>query len=101
MMQKLDKGALMGKIDIRHAFCICPVRAEVYELLGTYWEGFYFIELWLPFGLRTAVFIFNSFSDALHWILQNKHLIQHLLYYLDDFLTAGEANSPNVGLICR
>ena len=84
----------MGKIDTRHAFRICPVRAEDYELLGTYWEGFYFIELRLPFGLRTAVFIFNSFADALHWILQNKHLIKHLLHYLDDFLTAGEANSP-------
>ena len=94
MLQKLGKGALMGKIDIRHAFHICPVRAENYELLGTYWEGFYFIELRLPFGLRTAVFIFNSFADALHWILQNKHLIEHLLHYLDDFLTAGEANSP-------
>ena len=59
LLQKLGKGALMGKIDIRHAFRICPVGAEDYELLGTYWEGFYFIELRLPFGLWTAVFICN------------------------------------------
>ena len=97
MLQKLGKGALMGKIDIRHAFHICSVRSEDYELLGTYWQGLYFIELRLPFGLRTAVFIFNSFADALHWILQNKHLTEHLLHYLDDVLTAGEANSHQCG----
>ena len=86
MLQKLGKGTLMDKIDIRHAFRICPLRSEDHELLGTYWEGFYFIDVQLPFGLRTAVFIFNSFADALHWILQSKHLIEHLLHYLDDFL---------------
>ena len=56
--------------------------------------GVYFIELRLTLGLRTAVFIFNSFADALHWILKNKHLIEHLLQYLDDFLTVAEANAP-------
>ena len=57
MLQKSGKGALMGKIDIRHAFRICPVRSEDYELLllGTYWGGgFYFIELRLPFSVRTV-----------------------------------------------
>ena len=55
MVQHLGKGALMAKIDIKHAFRICPVRPEDYEVLGTFWEGLYFVELRLPFGLRSSV----------------------------------------------
>ena len=81
MVQHLGKGALMAKIDIKHAFRIFPVRPEDYEC-------------WLPFGLRSSVFIFNTFADALQWILKNKHLIVELIHYLNDFFTAGEADSP-------
>ena len=87
-------GALMVKVDIKHAFHICPVRPEDYELLGTFWEGLYIVELQLPFSLRSSVFIFNTFADALQWILKNKHLITELIHYLDDFFTAGQADSP-------
>ena len=94
MVQRLGIGALMAKVDIKHAFRICPMRPEDYELLGTFWEGLYFVELRLPFGLRSSVFIFNTFADALQWILKNKHLITELIHYPDDFFTAGQANSP-------
>ena len=94
MVQCLGIGALMAKVDIKHAFRICPVRPEDYKLLGTFWEGLYFVELRLPFGLRSSVFIFNTFADALQWILKNKHLITELIHYLDDFFTAGQADSP-------
>ena len=70
------------------------MRPEHYELLGTFWEGLYFVELRLPFGLRSSVFIFNTFADALQWILTNKHLIVELIHYLHDFFTSGEADSP-------
>ena len=93
MVQRPGKGALMAKIDIKHAFRIFPVRPEDYELLGTFWEGLYFVELRLPFRLRSSVFIFNTFADALQWILKNKHLIAELIHYLDDFFTAGQADS--------
>ena len=42
----------------------------------------------LPFGLRSAPFIFNQLSVAIHWILQHKHPLSYLLHYLDDFFTA-------------
>ena len=84
----------MAKIDIKHAFRICPVRLKDYELLGTFWEGLYFVELRLPCGLWSSVFIFNTFADALQWILKNKHFIVELIHYLHDFFTAGKAHSP-------
>lgn len=47
------------------------------------------MDLFLPFRLRTAPFIFNLFSEGLHWILEwvfNRNVV----YYLDDFLSAND-----------
>ena len=83
----------MAKLDIKHAFRLCPVSPVDWNLLGTHWEGFYFIELRLRFGLRSSVFIFNSCADALEWILRNKYYLKVLSHYLDDFFTAGPEDS--------
>ena len=94
MVKSLGKSALMAKLDIKHAFRLCPVSPIDWHLLGTHWEGFYFIELRLPFGLHSSVFIFNSFADALEWIMRNKYYLKVLSHYLDDFFIAGPADSP-------
>ena len=93
MAKSLSKSALMAKLDIKHAFRLCPARPDDWHLLGTSWNGLYFIELRLPFRLRSSVYIFNSFADALEWILKNKYLLEWLSHYLDDFFTAGPANT--------
>ena len=71
MVKSLGRSALMDKLDIEHTFRLCPVSPVDWQLLGTHWEGFYFIEL-IPFGLCSSVFIVNSSADALEWILRNK-----------------------------
>ena len=58
------------------------------------WCGQFYIDTCLPFGLRSAPHIFNELSTAIHWILQHSYGVQHLLHYLDDFFTAGPADSP-------
>ena len=45
--------------------------------------------LTINFGLHSAPFIFNQLSVAMHWILQHKYFVSHLLHYLDDFFAAG------------
>ena len=40
--------------------------------MGIYWQTQYYVDLYLPFGLRSAPFLFNQFSNALEWILQIK-----------------------------
>ena len=70
-----------------------PVRQEDWNLLGIHWKSKYYIDTCLPFGLRSAPFLFNRLADAIHWILQNNYEVHHLLHYLDDFLTAGPAYS--------
>ena len=47
------------------------------------------MNLVLPFGLRSAPFIFNSIADMVEWILINSYQIPDLLHYLDDFIIAG------------
>ena len=86
-------GALMAKLDIKHAFRIMPVHPNDWDLLETCWEELYFVELRLPFGGRSSVFIFNTFADALAWILRVKHAVARLVHYLDDFFTCGRPNS--------
>ena len=56
-----------------------------------YWQGKYSIDAGLPFGLHSSSY---QLTDALHWILQHNYDVQYLLHYLDDFFTAGHANSP-------
>ena len=43
--------------------------------------------------MRSAPLLFNQLADAIHWILQQQYGVRHLLHYLDDFFTAGPANS--------
>ena len=76
MVSKLGKGALMGKLDIKSAYCICPVRKEDWDLLGIMWKGHIFIDLCLAFGLRPAGNCFNWLADAFCWLLFNNHAIE-------------------------
>ena len=51
-----------------------------------YWERRYYYDKVLPFGLRSAPFLFNQLSDAVEWILQRRCLISFVCHILDDFL---------------
>jgi hypothetical protein len=50
-----------------------------------HWKGLYFSDQVLPFGLRSAPYIFNQLSDALEWIAKNNYDLTHILNILDDF----------------
>ena len=75
----------MAKVDIKHAFRLCPVHSSCWPLLGYKWLGKYFFDIRLPFGLRSSPFIFNAFADALTWILVHKFGVTSVIHYLDDF----------------
>ena len=83
----LGPGTLLSKIDLKNAFRLIPVRQADWNLLGICWQGIrkYYIDTCLPFGLRSAPYIFNCLATAIHWILQNNYNVQFILHYLDDF----------------
>ena len=78
----------MGKVDIKSAYRIIPVHSSDRHLLGMFWRKCYYIDLTLPFGLRSAPAIFNTVADSFHWCL-----VLDLLHYLDDYFTLGPPNS--------
>ena len=57
----------MAKTDICSAFRNVPVHPKDWKLLGMHWNGLYFFDTVLPFGLRSAPCIFNQLSDAIQW----------------------------------
>ena len=89
----LGRGAIMAKVDVKAAFRLCPIRPEDWPYLGMRWNGQYFYDKVLPFGLRSAPYIFNCLADAVTWILRTNYNVGHLYHYLDDFITLGAPNT--------
>ena len=75
----------MAKLDIRHAFRLCPVRRDQWSLLGYCWQGQFFVDTRLPFGSRSSPYIFNTFADLLLWLLIYVCGIPLVIHYPDDF----------------
>ena len=68
----------MAKLDIKSAFRIATVHLEDRFLLGVQWDNRIYVDMVLPFGLRSA----PKFSMQTHWCgLPNKR---------DEFITTGE-----------
>lgn len=85
LVRAFGRGCFMGKVDIKHAFRLCPVHPLDWPLLGFSWLDRFFFDTRLPFGSRSSPFIFNAFADALCWILSNKLGLSGIVHYLDDF----------------
>ena len=89
MISKYGRGALMAKFDVEAAYRNIAVHPSDRYLLGMKWRNLYYVDLALPFGLRSAPFIFNSVAELVEWILLNSHNVSDLFQNLDDFITAG------------
>ena len=98
----MGSGALLAKIDVQSAFRLLPVHPADRHLLGMQWKGNVYIDICLPFGLRSAPKLFNWMADFLAWILQQQG-VTPWLHYLDDFLTitppASSACQHNLDII--
>ena len=85
-------GALLAKIDIESAYRLIPVHPENRWLQAVEWQGKYYVDPMLPFGLRSAPKPFNAIADALQWCLRRRG-IRHIYRYLDDFIVIGPPRS--------
>ena len=87
-IKNIDYGAMLAKIDIKSAFHLLPVHPADRHLLAMRWKKEVFVDTCLPFGLRSALKLFNILADLLSWILEQQK-VTPVLHYLDDFLTIG------------
>ena len=93
MVSRFGVGALMAKFDVLSAYRNVPIHPTDRVLLGMKWRDKFYVDLTLPFGLRSAPFIFDSLAAMVEWILINNYQVSDLLHYLDDFITAGPSES--------
>ena len=82
ILQSLGKGAYMAKTDLKSAFRLIPIHPDDWNLLGILWKSQYYVDMYLPFGLRSAPFIFNQLSDGLEWILKHNHGLQRVIHLI-------------------
>lgn len=88
------RGTLLAKFDVASAYRNVGIHPVDRPLLGMKWREQYFVDLTLPFGLRSAPFIFTAIADLVEWILVHNYGVEFLRHYLDDFLTLGPPASP-------
>ena len=72
----LGRNALMAKIDVKGAFRLCPIHPADHHLLGYQWQGRYYYDRVLPFGLCSAPYIFNCLADAIEWLVRQRGITQ-------------------------
>ena len=93
MISRLGRHSLMAKVDVKSAFRICPVLQSDWNLLGIKFLDKFFVDLRLPFGLRSSVNRFTRISDTVLWILKHNYNLHNVIHYLDDFFLAAPPHS--------
>lgn len=93
LVNRLGKGALMAKIDLKSAYRMVPVHPQDQPFLGIEWRGSILVDQALPFGLRSAPKLFTAVADGLAWALSCEGILNPL-HYLDDFFFCAPAESP-------
>ena len=97
------KGTFMAKLDLADAYRHIRVRPEDWHLLGSMWSTDngtkqFYVDLTLPFGLRSSAKLFTEFAEALKYIMEDQGAI-NVYQYLDDFITfAKEKDTCNDNL---
>ena len=92
MVYVQGQSCYLSKVDVKHAFRLLPVKPSDWPLLGYYWEGSYYIDTLLPFGLRSSQAIFNQFADVECWIIQHVYKLKNIVHYADDFFLVSAQN---------
>ena len=96
-VKKYGPGTLMAKLDLEDAFKHIVVRPEDWDLLGSSLEVTdasgekmvqYFVDLVLPFGMRSSPKLFSDFAEALNYMM-SKNGTTDVDNYLDDYFTCG------------
>lgn len=80
MVKTFEQQCFMCKVDIKHAFRLCPVQPSDWKHLAFSWNNLFFVDTRLPFGSRSSPFIFNQFAEALLWILSTVIGVKFLIH---------------------
>ena len=105
LVRQAGQSCFLSKLDIKHAFRLIPVHPSQWHMLCYWWEGNYFVDTVLPFGLRSSPAIFNQFADLVGWVIKTKFGILTIIHYADDFfLVSGQNESiaqQQLNMVCQ
>jgi hypothetical protein len=87
-VRNAGRGAWLIKLDVEAAYKQVPVRPEDWHLLGFEFEGKFFYERVLPFGLRSSCKLWELFAAALQFMCEKLDCgsPHEVIHYVDDFL---------------
>ena len=68
----------MANFDVANVYRNVAVHPQDCHLLGMVWRDKYYVDMALPFGLRSAPFIFTAIADMVQWILTVNHNVDFL-----------------------
>ena len=80
------RGCWLVKLDVEAAYKQVPVRPQDWHLLGFKWEGKYYYERVLPFGLKSSCRLWELYAAALHFFFSRHCKVPAVVHYIDDFL---------------
>ena len=86
LMSRMQRCSYSAKSDIKDAFRLIPIQEKDHSKLGIFCNGKYYYDTTLPMGSASSCKIFESFSTALHHIMQHFMPNCKIIHYLDDFL---------------
>ena len=92
-IMRLGRGSLMAKFDVQNAYRIVLVHTEDRQLLGMKWRGAFYVDMVLPFGVRSAPYIFTCIADLVEWVAKQNYDVTFLMHYLHDFHTLAPPGS--------
>ena len=100
IISQLGAGTQLAKPDLKDAYRIVPVHLGDRPLLGMQWKKTLYVDMVLPFGLRSAPKIFSAVADGLMWIMHSNGALPSL-HYLDDYLLLGRPATNDCGEALR
>ena len=67
-IMRLGRGSLTAKFDVQNVYHIVPVQTEYRQLLGMKWRATFYVNMVLPFGVKSAPYIFTCIADLVEWV---------------------------------
>jgi hypothetical protein len=80
MIQKLGKGALLAKADIKSAFRLLKIWQGDFDQFGFSFENQFYFDRCLPMGASINCSLFENFSTALHWLTEKVFVRRYSWY---------------------
>ena len=74
-------SCLLAKFDISRAYRLLPIHPSLYSYFGMLWEGKYYLDLALPFGLRSGPAVFTRFAVILQKLFEHEGHVPHTCIY--------------------